>query len=94
MNITQIIEAVESNRVRVADRAFEEVLALGLDCEELAYSVLHGEIAEEYAGRRCPTCLIHGPTFGDDPLHSLWACNLQSGWAACLGVCRPGEEPK
>jgi hypothetical protein len=94
MNLSQIIEAIAVHRMRVGGKAFDDIAALGLSVEEISYSVLHGEIAEEYAGRRCPTCLIHGPTFGDDPLHSLWACNLQSGWAACLGVCRPGEEPK
>jgi hypothetical protein len=104
MNITQIAEAVVANRVRIGDQAFEQILALKLDCEELAYSVVHGEIAEEFADRPYPTCLIHGPTFADEPLHSEWAWNKESGWAACVSVRRPvppsragaeeGEKPR
>jgi len=89
VNISHLVEAVEANRVRIAEQAFEQVLSLGLDCEELAYSVLHGELAEEFAGRPYPTCLVHGPTFDDEPLHSEWAWNQESGWAACVSVRRP-----
>ena len=91
MNINPIIEAVEAHRVRIADKALEELFALRLDCEDLAYSVLHGEVAEEYTDRPYPAFLIHGPTFADEPLHSLWAFNKESGWAACLGASRPAS---
>ncbi len=104
MKLSHIIEAVEANRVRIGNQAFEQVLALGLDCEELAYSVLHGELAEEYFDRPYPTCLVHGPTFADEPLHSEWAWNKESSWAACISVRQPetpssadaeaGEKPK
>jgi hypothetical protein len=104
MNIEQVVESVGSNRVRIGDKAFEQLLALKLDCEDLTYSVLHGELAEEYNDRPHPTCLVHGPTIADEPLHSVWAWNKQSRWAACVSVRRPespsgedagaGEKPK
>jgi hypothetical protein len=89
MNISHLIEAVEAHRLRIGDKALEELLGLGLDSEDLAYSVLHGEIAEEYNDRPYPACLIHGPTLAEEPVHSVWAHNPQSGWAACLSVRRP-----
>jgi len=76
-------------RVPARRRGLCALSALGLDCEELAYSLRHGELAEEYNDRPCPTRLVHGPTFADEPLHSEWAWNKESGWAACVSVRRP-----
>lgn len=87
MEITDIVGAVESGRVRITDHADEESDSDGLGLEEIYFSVMHGEIIESYpTDRPFPSCLIYGRTFGGDPIHSVWAYNEHSGWAASITV--------
>lgn len=82
MDITKIIEAIQASRVRISDHADEEAEADKLTYEEIYFSVLHGEIIEEYpADRPYPSCLIYGQTFSGDPVHSVWA---YTEWLGCL----------
>jgi len=48
MEIADIIEAIQANRVRITDHADEEADADRLTFDEIYFSVLHGEIIEEY----------------------------------------------
>lgn len=90
MDITKIIEAIQASKVRISDHADEEAEADKLTYEEIYFSVLHGEIIEEYpADRPYPSCLIYGQTFSGDPVHSVWAYNEQNGWAVLITVYRP-----
>ena len=90
MEITDIIEAIRANRVRITDHADEEAEADQLTFDEIYFSVLHGEIIEEYpTDNPYPSCLIYGQTFGGDPVHSVWAYNEQNGWAVLITVYRP-----
>ncbi len=82
MNIADIIEAIQSNRVRITDHADEEASADKLTLEEVYYSLLHGEVIEDYAtDRPYPSCVIFGKTFGGVAVHSVWAYNMESRWA-------------
>jgi hypothetical protein len=93
MEITDIVEAVQSGRVRITDHADEEADSDGLGFEEIYYSVMHGEIIESYpTDRPFPSCLIYGRTFNGDPVHTVWAYNEHSGWAALVTVYRPDAE--
>jgi hypothetical protein len=93
MNVTDFIEAVQANRVRITDHADEEAQADRLSLDEIYFSVLHGEIIERYpADKPYPSCLIYGRTFGGDPVHSVWAYNKQSRWAVLITVYRPDPE--
>ncbi|MBI4745318.1 MAG: DUF4258 domain-containing protein, partial [Deltaproteobacteria bacterium] len=33
-----------------------------------------------------PSCLIYGQTFGEEPVHSVWAYNEQNLWAVLITV--------
>lgn len=93
MNVTDFIEAVQANRVRITDHADEEAQADRLTLDEIYFSVLHGEIIERYpTDKPYPSCLIYGRTFGGDPVHSVWAYNKQSRWAVLITVYRPDPE--
>ncbi len=48
MNITDIIEAIRANRVRITNHADEEAEDDQLTFDEIYFSVLHGEIIEDY----------------------------------------------
>lgn len=93
MDITDIIEAIRANRVRITDHADEEAEADQLTFDEIFFSVLHGEIIEDYpTDKPYPSCLIYGQTFSGDPAHSVWAYNTQNQWAVLITVYRP--DPK
>jgi len=90
MDITDIIEAIRANRVRITDHADEEAEAEQLTFDEIYFSVLHGEIIEDYpTDKPYPSCLIYGQTFSSDPVHSVWAYNEQNQWAVLITVYRP-----
>jgi len=79
MDITDIIEAIRANRVRITDHADEQAKADQLTFDEIYFSVLHGEIIEDYpTDKPYPSCLIYGQTFSGDPVHSVWAYNKQN----------------
>ena len=48
MDIQAIIDAIRYNRIRITDHADEEAQADHLSFDEIFFSVLHGEIIEEY----------------------------------------------
>lgn len=90
MNIAYIIEAIRANRVRVTDHADEEAEADQLTFDEIYFSVLNGEIIEDYPNDKpYPSCLIYGRTFGGEPVHSVWAYNEKNLWAVLVTVYRP-----
>ncbi len=90
MRIEEIIKAIEGNRVLITDHADEEAEADHLKMDVVYFSVLYGEIIEEYpADRPFPSCLILGRTFGGDPVHSVWAYNKENQWAVLITVYRP-----
>lgn len=93
MKIEDLIEAIRGNRVRITDHADEEAQADRLSYEEVYFSVLQGEIIEDYpTGRPFPSCLIYGDTFSGDPVHSVWAYNEEDEWAVLITVYRPDPQ--
>lgn len=88
--IDEIIAAIRRDRVRITDHADEEAQADDLSLDEVFDSVFRGEVIEEYPDDRpFPSCLIYGNTTGGEPVHSVWAYNSQTGWAALITVYRP-----
>ena len=52
--------------------------------------MVHAEIIEKYPeDRPYPSCVVYGDTFGGEPVHSVWAYNEESGFAAIITVYRP-----
>ena len=93
MDIADIVEAIQSGKVRITDHADEEADSDRLGFEEIYFSVMHGEIIESYpTDRPYPSCLISGRTFSGDPVHSVWAYNERSRWAALITVYRPDPQ--
>ena len=90
MEIDNIIEAIRHNRIKITDHADEEAENDQLTFDEVYFSVLNGEVIEDYADDKpYPSCLIYGQTFSGDPIHSVWAFNEQSKWAVLITVYRP-----
>jgi hypothetical protein len=91
--LEEIIAAIRSNQLRITDHADEESQADKLTFDEIFFSVLQGEIIEEYPhDKPYPSCLIYGNTFTDEPVHSVWAYNEDNQWAVLITVYRPDPE--
>jgi hypothetical protein len=93
MDIEDIVDAIRNHRVRITDHADEETFDDDLTYEEIYFSVIHGEIIEDYPDDMpYPSCLIMGKNFSGDPLHSVWAYNPVNLWAILITVYRPDPE--
>jgi hypothetical protein len=90
MEIKNIIKAIQTHQIRITDHADEETESDQLTFDEIYFSVLNGEVIEDYADDRpYPSCLIYGNTFSGDPVHSVWAFNDKNQWAVLITVYRP-----
>ncbi|MBE0428051.1 MAG: DUF4258 domain-containing protein [Nitrospirae bacterium] len=90
MKIIDIIQAIQSGSIRITDHADEEAQNDKLSYEEIFFSILSGEIIEEYSDDKpYPSCLIYGNTFKSEPIHSVWAYNRETKWAVLITLYRP-----
>jgi hypothetical protein len=90
MNIQHIITAIQEKHIRITDHADEEAQADHLTFDEIFFSVLQGEVIEDYpTDKPYPSCLVYGDNFHGEPVHSVWAYNLETKWAVLITVYRP-----
>ncbi len=93
MNIVDIKEAILGGRVRITDHADEEAANDNIEYDDIRFSVLNGEIIEDYPGDKpYPSCLVFGKGSSDEPVHSVWAYNEKNRWSVLITVYRP--DPK
>ncbi|PJB50301.1 MAG: hypothetical protein CO103_02690, partial [Chloroflexi bacterium CG_4_9_14_3_um_filter_45_9] len=93
MEISDLITAIQAGRIRITDHADEEAQDDNLNYDEIFFSVVQGEIIEQYGkDRPFPSCLVYGCTFEGEPVHSVWAYNEQTRWAVLITVYRPDPE--
>ncbi len=90
MDIQDIARAIRDNQVLITDHADEEAQTDQLAFGEIFASVLYGEIIEDYPDDSpYPSCLVYGNTSSNEPVHSVWAYNRETGWAALITAYRP-----
>jgi hypothetical protein len=90
MNIIDIVEAIKSYRIRITDHADEEAQNDEFTFDEIFFSVLQGEIIEDYPkDRPYPSCLVSGRSFHEETIHSVWAYNEMNQWAVLITVYKP-----
>lgn len=90
MDINDIIDCIEAKRVKVTNHAIAEAAEDNLDPDTIFYSVLEGEIIEDYpTDKPCPSCLVFGMTASSEPVHSVWAYNQDEQIAILITVYRP-----
>jgi len=93
MDIEIVNKAIRDSRVRITDHADEEAVDDGLTFEEIYFSVMHGEVIEDYPNDNpYPSCLIFGRSFSGEPIHSVWAYNPENLWVVLVTVYRPDPE--
>ena len=90
MNIEEIVAAIRKRQVRITDHADEEAVDDELSFDEIFYSVMQGEIIEDYpTDKPFPSCLVMGRNFFGQAIHSVWAYNPANQWAVLIAVYRP-----
>ncbi len=93
MDIGNIIDAIRDSRIRITDHADEEASDDRLRLEDIYFSVMHGEVIEDYPDDKpFPSCLIMGRDFSGEPIHSVWAYNQENRWTVLITVYRPDPE--
>jgi hypothetical protein len=93
LRIEDIVEAIRADRVRITDHADEEARADGLSLDEIFFSVSRGEVIEDYpTDRPYPSCLVFGLEPGGEPVHSVWAYNVENRWAVLVTVYCPDPQ--
>lgn len=93
INIEDIVESIRVGRIRITDHADEEAGSDSLIFEDIYFSVQNGEIIEQYPrDKPYPSCLIFGRGHGNEPIHSVWAYNIETKASVLITVYRP--DPK
>lgn len=90
MDITQIIHAIQVNRVNITQHAHKEAIDDNLLLDEIFHSTQNGEVIEDYTtDRPYPSCLIFGRNQDNEPVHTVWAYAADSEIAILITVYRP-----
>ena len=90
MKLSDIFQAIRSNRVRMTAHARREAEADRLTLEQIYTAVVRGEIVEDYPNDTpYPSCLILGYTLAGQPVHTVWAYNTENQFAVLIAVYRP-----
>ena len=93
MNIENIIDAIRASRIRITDHADEEAVNDGLQFDEIYFSVMHGDVIEDYPDDKpYSSCLVFGKNFKGEPIHSVWAYNEENQWTVLITVYRPNPK--
>jgi hypothetical protein len=93
MNLTDIINAIQNERVNITQHARKEAKDDKLMLDEIFFSTQNGEIIEDYpTDKPYPSCLISGKTQESKPVHSVWAYATDSQIGILITVYRP--DPK
>jgi hypothetical protein len=93
INIEDIRESIKADKIRITDHADDEAQADNLLFEEIFISVQRGEIIEQYPDDKpYPSCLVFGKNFKNEPVHSVWAYNVETRASVLITVYRP--DPK
>ena len=90
IDIHEIIESIRSGRLRITNHAFEEAISDDLFFDGIFYSVLTGEIIEQYLeDLPYPSVLVNGRDFSLNDLHTVWAYNKVNKYSVLITVYKP-----
>jgi hypothetical protein len=63
MNVDDLIDAIRKSKVRITEHADEEAHEDNLTYDEVYFSIMHGEVIEDYPNDKpYPSCLVLGKT--------------------------------
>lgn len=90
MKIDELAAAIGLGRVRITNRADEELHAHHLTMDEVCAATLHGEIREEHSAeqRPYPSCRVASRLPAGAPIETIWGWNARTGWAVLVNAYR------
>lgn len=90
MKIDELKAAISLGRVRVTNRADEELHAHRLTMDDVCARAASGEIREESGAGSgpYPTCRVAARLADGETFESVWAWNARTGWAALINAWR------
>jgi hypothetical protein len=96
MKIDELAAAISLGRVRVTNRADEELHANGWRMDDVCARAAAGTLREDLPpeGAPYPTCRVAGRTADGEPFESVWAWNPRTGWAALINAYRAEAPPE
>jgi len=92
MQIDELVAAIGLGRIRVTNRADEELHAHRLTMDEVCAATIRGRIVEERsAGERpYPSCRVAASLPGGAPIEAIWDWNARTGWTVLVNAYRIG----
>ncbi len=90
MKLDELAAAIGLGRVRITNRADEELHANRLTMDEVCERVHAGAIVEQLGtdGRPYPGCRVSARLPDGSAVESVWAWNSRTGWAALVNAYR------
>lgn len=90
MKIDELAAAVGLGRVRITNRADEELHSHRLTIDQVCAAVAHGEIVEELAADAgpYPACRVAAKLADGEPMEAVWAWNARTGWTVLINAYR------
>lgn len=93
IRLQQIVESINAKAFRISDHADEEAYNDSLSFNEIYACIRDGEIIEQYPDDKpYPSCLIYGRNNNGEPIHSVWAHNIETKASVLITVYRPDPD--
>lgn len=90
MQIDELAAAIGLGRIRITDRADEELHAHRLTMDEVCAAAARGRIVEEHTAqeRPYPSCKVASRLPGGTPIETIWGWNARTGWTVLVNAYR------
>ena len=90
MKIDDVTAAIGLGRVRITDRADEELHTHGLTMDDVCAASLQGRIVEELSAdpRPFPSCRLTARLPDGAPIEAVWGWNGRTGWTVLINAYR------
>jgi hypothetical protein len=90
MKIDELAAAISLGRVRITNRADEEIHGNGMTMDQVCKGIAGGSIIEqlETDDRPYPGCRVSAQLPDGTAVESVWAWNARTGWAALVNAYR------
>jgi hypothetical protein len=90
MQIDELAAAIGLGRIRITNRADEELRAHRLTMDEVCAAAARGRIVEELSAeeRPYPSCRVASGLPGGAPIETVWGWNARTGWAVLVNAYR------
>ena len=90
MKIDELAAAIGLGRVRITNRADEELHAHRLTMDEVCAATMHGSVVQENPAvqRPFPSCRVASRLPGGDPIETVWGGNARTGWTVLVNAYR------